>query len=473
MKEPLHIQVWNNCLSILQDVIHPSSFKTWFAPIKAVGLSDNTFTIEVPSEFFREYLEEHYIDYISKALKREIGEQARLVYNVRVVQNGGAITYPYQNHQDLKNKPIPFPQNENRTQLNPFIIPGLQQLNIDPQLNPNYSFSNFIEGECNRLGRAAGLTISDKPGNNAFNPLFIYGGPGLGKTHLAQAIGIAIKEKFPEKIVLYVSANRFQTQYMDAVNVKNKLTDFLHFYQMIDVLIIDDVHEFAEKPGTQNAFFHIFNHLHQSGKQLILTSDRAPVDLHGLEQRLLSRFKWGLSAELSAPGYETRLEILKTKSYKDGVELPEEVLNFLAERVTGNIREIEGTFISLIAHSTLKREKITLELARRLTEKIVTSVNQDVSLPRIQNTVCEYFGISVESMISKTRKREIVQARQIAMYLGRSLTKTSLAAIGTQIGGKDHATVLHACNTVADLIETDKNFRQYVSDIERQLRPIV
>ncbi|MEF9931544.1 MAG: chromosomal replication initiator protein DnaA, partial [Bacteroidales bacterium] len=345
-----------------------------------------------------------------------------------------------------------------------------QQLNIDPQLNPLYSFSNFIEGECNRLGRAAGLTIANSPGNNAFNPLFIYGGPGLGKTHLAQAIGIAIKEQFPEQIVLYVSANRFQTQYMDAVNIKNKLTDFLHFYQMIDVLIIDDVHEFAEKPGTQNAFFHIFNHLHQSGKQLILTSDKAPVDLHGLEQRLLSRFKWGLSAELNPPAYDTRVEILKAKSFKDGIELPTDILNYLASKVVGNVREIEGTLISLIAHATLNKEKITLGLAERLTDKIVKTHNEDISLAKIQNTVCEYFGITTESMISKTRKREIVQARQIAMYFGRNLTKTSLASIGSQIGGKDHATVLHACNTVCDLIETDRNFKQYVTDIEKQLR---
>lgn len=469
MKEPLHIKVWNNCLNILKDIIPPTSFKTWFAPIKAVDLIDYTFTIEVPSEFFREYLEEHFIDYIGKALKREIGEQAKLVYKVRIVQDG-AVTYPSQNHSNLKNKPIPFPQNEKRENLNPFIIPGLQQLNIDPQLNPLYSFSNFIEGECNRLGRAAGLTIANSPGNNAFNPLFIYGGPGLGKTHLAQAIGIAIKEQFPEQIVLYVSANRFQTQYMDAVNIKNKLTDFLHFYQMIDVLIIDDVHEFAEKPGTQNAFFHIFNHLHQSGKQLILTSDKAPVDLHGLEQRLLSRFKWGLSAELNPPAYDTRVEILKAKSFKDGIELPTDILNYLASKVVGNVREIEGTLISLIAHATLNKEKITLGLAERLTDKIVKTQNEDISLAKIQNTVCEYFGITTESMISKTRKREIVQARQIAMYFGRNLTKTSLASIGSQIGGKDHATVLHACNTVCDLIETDRNFKQYVTDIEKQLR---
>lgn len=468
MRELPHIQVWNNCLQIIRDVIPSASFQTWFEPIKAVSLEGTTFTIEVPSEFFREYLEEHFIDFISKALKRELGSNARLLYKVRVANS--SITYPPQNRPELKNKPIPFPQNEGKIQ-NIFAIPGLQQLEIDPQLNPNYTFANFVEGDCNILGRTAGLTISDNPGGNAFNPLFIYGGPGLGKTHLAQAIGIAIKEKFPDKRVLYVSANRFQTQYMDAVNVKNKLTDFLHFYQLLDVLIIDDVHEFAEKPGTQNAFFHIFNQLHQSGKQLILTSDKAPVDLQGLEQRLLSRFKWGLSAELGVPSYETRRKILVAKSFKDGIELSDEILDFLATKVVGNIREIEGTLISLLAHATLKKEKITLSLAQRLIEKIVTVSNVEITLAKIQSTVCEYFGITTEALASKTRKREISQARQIAMYLGRNFTKKSLASIGAEIGGRDHATVLHACNTVSDLIETDRNFKQYVSDIEKQLRP--
>ena len=468
MNSHQHIQVWNNCLQIIKDVIPSTSFNTWFEPIKAVSLEGTTFTIEVPSEFFREYLEEHFIDFISKALKRELGSNAKLLYKVKVAN--GSVTYPPQSHPEYKNKPIPFPPREGSIP-NPFIIPGLQQLDIDPQLNPNYTFANFIEGECNILGRTAGLTISDNPGGSAFNPLFIYGGPGLGKTHLAQAIGIAIKEKYPDKTVLYVSANRFQTQYMDAVHVKNKLTDFLHFYQLMDVLIIDDVHEFAEKPGTQNAFFHIFNQLHQSGKQLILTSDKAPVDLQGLEQRLLSRFKWGLSAELTAPSYETRKKILMAKSFKDGIELPADVLDFLASKVTGNIREIEGTLISLLAHATLKKENITLGLAQRLIEKIVTVSNVEVTLSKIQSTVCEYFGITPDALISKTRKREISQARQIAMYLGRNLTKKSLASIGAEIGGRDHATVLHACNTVSDLIETDRNFRQYVSDIEKQLRP--
>ncbi len=455
---------------MIQGVISPTQYKTWFAPIVPVSLSGNIFTIEVPSDFFRDYLEEHYINFISTALRKEIGVDAKLMYKVHIVKDEIPVTIPSQAVRTPVNKPVPVPQRDPNLINNPFIIPGLQQLDIDPQLNPNYSFSNFIEGECNRLGRAAGLAISNSPGKNAFNPLFIYGGSGLGKTHLAQAIGIEIKNKFPDKIVLYVSANRFMTQYIDAVNVKNKMTDFLHFYQMIDVLILDDVQEFAEKQGTQNAFFHIFNHLHQSGKQLILTSDKAPVDLMGLEQRLLSRFKWGLSVELTAPSYNTRLEIIKAKSLKDGIELPEDVLHFLASKVVGSIREIEGTLVTLIANATCCREEITMELAQRLTDKIVSVSAQDISLERIQNEVCGYFKITRELMLSKTRKREIVQARQIAMYLGRNLTKTSLAAIGAQIGGKDHATVLHACNTVSDLIETDRNFKQYVTDIEKLLK---
>ncbi len=468
MTEPKHTLVWNNCLRIIRDIIRPQSFRTWFEPISAVRLNGSVLTIEVPSNFFREYIEEHYIDLISKALKRELGKEAKLEYNVRVVTGEDVVTYPQQSVQEIKNKSVPFP-NQPSNITNPFVIPGLQQLEIDPQLNPNYSFENFIEGECNRLARSAGLNIAANPGKGAFNPLFLYGGSGLGKTHLAQAIGIAIKKQFPEKIVLYVSANRFMTQYMDATTVKNKLTDFLHFYQMIDVLIIDDVHEFAGKTGTQNAFFHIFSHLHSVGKQLILTSDKAPVDLQDLEMRLLSRFKWGLLAELLPPDFSTRVSILKAKSYNDGITLPEEVISFIASRVSTNIREIEGTLISLLAQATLANKKISLDLAEKLIDKLVTRNVHEITIDKIQKVVCDYFKIDAEQFLSSSRKRELVQARQISMYLSRNHTKSSLASIGTLTGGRDHATVLHAYNTVCDLLDTDRSFRKYLTEIEKQL----
>lgn len=469
MPDQKHNLVWNNCLQIIKDIIPPSSFKTWFDPIKAVKFFNSVLTIEVPSHFFREYLEEHFIDLIGKTLRRVIGQEAKLEYNVRVVSNEETVTLPQQNFQELTNRSVPFP-NQGGQFANPFVIPGLQQRQIDPQLNPNYNFNNFIEGECNRLARAAGLNIAMNPGKNTFNPLFLYGGSGLGKTHLAQAIGIDIKEKYPDKIVLYVSANRFQTQFMDAANVKNKLTDFLHFYQMIDVLIIDDVHEFAGKPGTQNAFFHIFSHLHNIGKQLILTSDKAPSEMADLEQRLLSRFKWGLVAELIPPDFETRVAILKAKSYNDGITLSEDVINYLANSITTNVREIEGTLISLLAQSTLTHRKITLELAESLTDRFVSKNKIEISVGKIQKIVCDYFKIAPELFLSQSRKREFVQARQIAMYLSRNLTNNSLASIGAQIGGRDHATVLHAYNTVKDLIDTNRSFRKYVTDIEKQLK---
>ncbi|NCB18409.1 MAG: chromosomal replication initiator protein DnaA [Bacteroidia bacterium] len=469
MTDAKHTLVWNNCLRIVRDIIRPQSFRTWFEPIKAVKLAGSVLTIEVPSNFFREYLEEHYIDLIGKALKRVLGKEAKLEYNVRVVSGEELVTYPQQPAGEIRNKSVPFP-NQALNISNPFVIPGLQQLEIDPQLNSHYSFENFIEGECNRLARSAGLNIAANPGKGTFNPLFLYGGSGLGKTHLAQAIGIAIKREFPEKIVLYVSANRFMTQYMDATTVKNKLTDFLHFYQMMDVLIIDDVHEFSGKAGTQNAFFHIFSHLHSIGKQLILTSDKAPVDLQDLEQRLLSRFKWGLLAELLPPDYNTRVEILKAKSYKDGISLPEEVISYVANRVSTNVRELEGTLISLLAHSTLTNRKIDLDLAESLIEKLVTRNKPEITIDRIQKIVCDYFKIDSDKFLSSSRKRELVQARQIAMYLSRNHTNNSLASIGSLTGGRDHATVLHAYNTVCDLLDTDRSFRKFVVDIETQLK---
>jgi chromosomal replication initiator protein len=362
-----------------------------------------------------------------------------------------------------------LPLDEQKTIKNPFIIPGIQKLHIDPQLNPSNNFNNFVEGECNRLARSAGYAVANNPGKTAFNPLFLYGSSGLGKSHLAQAIGIEVKEKYPEKVVLYVNGNKFHTQFVEAI-LNNNRNDFVHFYQMIDVLIIDDVHEFAGKEKTQDIFFHIFNHLHQNSKQLILTSDKSPVDLQGMEQRLLSRFKWGLSADLQVPDYETRIAILKQKVYNDGIELTDEVVEYISSQITTNIRELEGALISLLAQSTLNKKEITIDLARKMIDRLVKNTKREITIDYIQKVVCDYFNMPPEVINSKTRKREIVQARQIAMFFAKSLTKSSLATIGSQIGGKDHATVLHACKTVNNLIDTDKRFRGFIDEIEKKLK---
>lgn len=468
--------VWVNCLKIIKDNVPPVSFKTWFEPIVPLKLENSILTIQVPSPFFYEYLEEQFIDILRKTLRKELGPGAKLEYNV-VMENNGitnskpvTVLLPTQNKTELRNKPVNMPPSNLEQKIkNPFIIPGIKKLHVDPQLNPDNTFANFVEGECNRLARSAGLAVANSPGKNPFNPLLIYGNSGLGKTHLAQAIGIQVKEKFPEMVVLYVNAVKFQTQFVEAIRNNNK-NDFLHFYQMIDVLIIDDVHEFAGKEKTQDIFFHIFNHLHQSSKQLILTSDKPPVELQGLEQRLLSRFKWGLSADLQSPDFETRVAILKQKIYNDGISISDEVIEYIATNITNNIRELEGALISLLAQSTLNRKEITIELASEMIDKLVKNTKREISIDFIQKVVCDYFGLPNDVLHTKTRKREIVQARQIAMFFSKNMTKSSLSTIGSLIGGKDHATVLHACKAVNNLIDTDKRFKSQIEDIERKLK---
>jgi chromosomal replication initiator protein len=468
-------QVWHNCLAVIKDNVSLQSYKTWFDPIAPVKLANNVLTIQVPSQFFYEWLEEHYITLLRKTIKKELGTEGKLEYSI-IMENGSNNPKPYTvripttNRQALKNDPVAVPMDVNGEKgiRNPFIIPGLKKVKIDSQLNPNYSFESFIEGDCNRLARSAGYAVSKNPGGTAFNPLLIYGGVGLGKTHLVHSIGIEIKNNHPSKTVLYVSSEKFTHQFIDAVRNNNQ-NDFIHFYQMIDVLIIDDVQFFSGKEKTQDVFFHIFNHLHQTGKQLILTSDKAPVELQGMEQRLLSRFKWGLSADLQNPELETRIAILETKMYNEGLELPKEVVEYLAYSITTNIRELEGALISLLAQSSLNKKAITLELAKQMIDKFVKNTAREVSIDYIQKVVCDYFDLPIELLKSKTRKREVVQARQIAMYFAKKMTKSSLANIGMHCGGKDHATVLHACKTVNNLIDTDKRFRGYVSDLEKKI----
>jgi chromosomal replication initiator protein len=466
--------IWNECLKVIKDNIPLQAFKTWFEPIIPIKVENNILTIQVPSHFFYEWLEEHYITLLSKVIKKEIGNDGQLEYSI-VMENNSRNSTPYtvklptSNRTAVKNSPVNVPIDLNERQItNPFIIPGLKKVNVDSNLNPSYSFENFVEGDCNRLARSAGYAVANKPGGTAFNPLLIYGGVGLGKTHLAHAIGIGIKNQFPNKTVLYVGSEKFAHQFIDALR-NGTTNDFIHFYQMIDVLIIDDVQFFSGKDKTQDVFFHIFNHLHQNGKQIILSSDKPPVEMQGMEQRLLSRFKWGLSADLSSPDLETRIAILEKKMYGNGIELPREVVEYLAYSINTNIREMEGAWTSLLAQASLNKKAITLELAKQMIDKFVKNTAREVSIDYIQKVVCDYFDLPIEMLKSKTRKREVVQARQISMYFSKKMTKSSLASIGAHCGGKDHATVLHACRTVTNLSETDKQFKVYLEDLEKKL----
>lgn len=473
--------VWAECLNIIQDCLgkeHSQVFDVWFKPIVPLSLHSNILTIQVPSAYFYEYLETNYLPLLKRIIKDQLGPSGKLNYSVVVDQSvaGRPLTtqYPSTGQQAIFNKPKEFPVNLNtddNSQIpNPFVIPGLRKIKINSQLNEHYTLNNFVEGSCNRLARAAGAAVADKPGDTSFNPLLLYGGVGLGKTHLAHAIGIQTKENHPDKQVLYVTSEQFMHQYGESV--KNKTTnDFIHFYELIDVLIVDDIQFWAGKAEkTQEAFFHIFNHLHQRHKQIIITSDKAPSELQGLESRLVSRLKWGLAADLQVPDVETRMAILRQKLINSGVEMPKDVIEYIAYNINTNVRELEGALVSLIAQSTLNKRQLTIELAKQMIDKFVRSTSREITIDVIQKTVCDYFGLSVDSIQSRTRKREIVQARQLTMYFAKKMTKSSLAIIGSQCGNKDHATVLHACKTIAQLERTDKQYRGWIEDIEKRLK---
>ena len=462
-------KVWAKCLEFIKDNIDEQPFLTWFAPIVPVTLEGKTLKIKVPSQFVYEWLEDNYIGLLKSAMTYTLGEGARLIYIIDSPVDKKQL--PSTNRPELAKQSLTLATEAKDPELkNPFVIPGIREITVDPQLNLHQNFDNFVEGESNRLARSAGIAVANKPGGTAFNPLFIFGGVGLGKTHLAHAIGVDIKEKYPKKKVLYVSAEKVTQQFISASTAKDKdknnLNDFIHFYQLIDVLIVDDIQFLSGKVKTQDAFFHIFNHLHQTGKQVILTSDKAPVDLFDIEQRLLSRFKWGLSAELTTPDYNTRYKILQNKFYTDGAEISEDIIAYLAENIRTNIRELEGVSNSLIAQAAFNRKEYSIELAQSIIEKSVKNSHCDLTIDHIQQIIADYFNLDIESLHSKTRKRNVVQARQLAMFFSKKYTKSSLSTIGSQIGQRDHATVLHACKTVENLIETDREFKKYVSDLE-------
>lgn len=462
-----HVELWNQCLSIVKDNIGESMYNTWFTPIVPLSYKENKFVLQVPSQFFYEYIEEQFAFLLRQALNRVIGQETQLLYKITIDnsnEDNGSTTLPTTNTPVSHNIPTNTPVNT------PFT--NVERVTFDPQLNRNYNFSNYIEGVSNRLARCAGLNIAEQPGRSIFNPIFIWGASAVGKTHLANAIGLAVKEKHPEKRVLYVSANLFQMQYSDAV-CRNQSNDFLNFYQSIDVLIIDDVQEFAGKTKTQNTFFHIFNHLHQLGKQLIMCCDREPNKLEGMEDRLLSRFKWGLVVEIEKPDFNLRKEILKYKTYKDGIIVPEDVIDYIAENVTSSIRDLEGVLISLLAHSTLMNAEINIQLAQKIVGNVVempTMEKENITVDKICNIVCQYYSLPIEAINSQSRQRKIAEARQVAMYLARTFTNTSLSVIGQSMGNRDHTTVLYACKTVQNQMDVDATFKERIHTLENQLQ---
>lgn len=470
-----HELVWENCLKIIKDNINLQSYKTWFEPIKPVKLDNNILTIQVPSQFFYEWLEEHYVGLLRKTIKRELGADAQLEYRVLMEsssngkENPATMDIPNNKEGAYIANEVSLPTMLSTPMVkNPFVIPGLKKIHVDSQLNPNYTFETFIEGDCNKFARNAGKAVAKSPGGTAFNPLVIHGGVGLGKSHLAQAIGNLIKTNTPNKTVLYVGSERFTTQFLNALK-ENSTNDFIHFYQQIDVLIIDDIHFFGNKAKTQDIFFHIFNHLHQGGKQLILTSDKAPRDLEGIEERLLSRFKWGLTTDLTAPDYDTRVSILRKKMHADGIEMNEDVIRFIATNIKSNVRELEGVVTSILAQATLIKQEINLDLAKRTVLNFVKHATKEVSLEMIQKTVCDFFEVPVEKLKEPTRKRQFVQARQLSMFFAKEYTKASLKSIGQQFGGRDHSTVIHSCQAVRNLIDTDEEFRESVDELKKRI----
>lgn len=465
--EGLAQSLWTDqCLPIIRNNVDEKQFRTWFDPIRIISFEQQVLTFGLPSQYFYEFLSEHFGRLIFSVVRRVFGEDTQLKYSLMVDQT---------HHLTVDIEPVSSQVMPARARQatdgnkapSPLQAPMPQDL--DPQLNRNYNFENFIEGMSNKLPRSVGQAIAEHPKQTTFNPLFIYGPSGVGKTHLVNAIGTRIKELYPMKRVLYVSAHLFQVQYTDSVR-KNTVNDFINFYQTIDVLIIDDVQEFASLTKTQNTFFHIFNHLHQNGKQLILTSDRPPTALQGMEDRLLTRFKWGLLAELEKPNQQLRHDILESKIRREGLKIPEDVVDFVSENVNDSVRELEGVVNSLMAYSVVWNRDIDLPLAEQILKRAVKTENKPITIDMILDKVCNYFNVKQEDVFTKCRKQPVAQVRQIAMYLAQKHTNLSLARIGALIGKRTHATVLHSCNVVEDRLHVDKNFKSKMDEIEKLLK---
>ncbi len=442
---------WKDCLRAIKENVTLMTYNTWFLPIRPIELKDNTLKIQIPSQFFWEWIDEHYNTLINKTIVEILGHGARLSYLIA-------------EEMELPDTPITI----SKPVIQLVTESSSQVPKHETYLNPRYSFDNFIKGEGNQLARAAAGAISENPGGTSFNPLFIYGGVGLGKTHLIQAIGNKILKLFPDKKVIYLSSDIFTVEFVEAIQ-SNTVNDFSNFYRGMDVLIIDDIQFLIGKEKTQDHFFHIFNTLHQSRKQIILSSDRAPKDLKGLDDRLISRFSWGLAADIQPPELEMRIAILKKKSGDYGMDLSPDILEYIANNIISNIRELEGCLIKLLANASLNSKEINIELAKKTVKEIATDRKVNVTIETITNIVAEVLNIAENKIRDKTRKKEIVMARQIAMYLSKEMTKASLKTIGLHFGGRDHSTVIHACTCIEDSIVKDPALKDIVNNVRTQI----
>ncbi len=459
--------VWIACLELIKDGVNTQSFKTWFEPIVPMGLNGGKLTIQVPSQFFYDWLEEHYDNLISNTVTRVLGQGAALEYVVRKDEPALDPTADYIPPTVVKPEKRIYPQQPTSFKTGSSSA-SVGNSRIQTFLNSRYTFDNYIKGESNQLARAAASAVANNPGGTSFNPLVIYGGTGLGKTHLIQAIGNYALANGKAERVIYVSSEKFTVEFVDAIQ-SDRISEFSSFYRSMDLLIVDDVQFFSGKEKTQDNFFHTFNELHQIGKQLILSSDRPPKELKGLDDRLLSRFQWGLTADIQPPDLETRIAILRKKSEDDGIELPQDVVEFLAANVTTNVRELEGCLISLLAKASLEGRDLSLDLAREVVKVVVGDIKSPITIEEIQRVVCEYFSIPEDLIRGKTRKQEIVNARQVAMYIAKELTNSSLKTIGLHFGGRDHSTVIHAYQSVEDQMRLDQKYLANVTQIKRRL----
>lgn len=454
---------WNKCLAIIKDNVSNQVFRTWFEPLKAISVEDSKITVRVPSYFFCEWIEEHFYPLLQKTLQQVIGENAKLQYHVVV--------------DDSNNSPekrtVSVPGFKNGTQQNqnalPFAHNPIAIQEFPSFLNPRYSFDSFLRGDCNQLASSAAMAVSQNPGGTRFNPLMIYGDTGVGKTHLAQAIGNFICKKNRRARVLYTTSERFTMEFVNAIQ-NNKSNEFISFYRSIDVLIVDDIQFFAGKEKTQDNFFHTFNALHQAGKQIVLTSDKPPRNLSEVDDRLISRFQWGLTVDIQPPDLEMRMAILQKKSLDEGWELPHDIIEFIAKNVTHSVRELEGILISLTAKVTLDRREMNLELAREVVFSVANNQPKILTIDDIKESVSIYYNISVTDIESKYRKHEITLARQMCMFIAKQLTQLSLKSIGSNFGGRDHSTVLHSCQTIENYLVTDRSVKHAYEALMKKLK---